>query len=60
MFWSILNEYLHSIENHLKLLTRKFIIIIIINAGTYPDRGTNVEQDAFIEQDMCAAMDIDN
>lgn len=59
MFWSILNEYLHSIENHLKLLTRKFIIIII-NAGTSPDRGTNVEQDAFIEQDMCAAMDIDN
>ena len=43
------------------LLTRKFfIIIIIINAGTYPECGTNVEQDAFIEQDMCAAMDIDN
>ena len=59
MFWSILNEYLHSIENHLKLLTRKFIIIII-NADTSPDRGPNVEQDAFIEQDMCAAMDIDN
>ena len=59
MFWSILNEYLHSIENHLKLLTRKFFIIII-NAGTYPECGTNVEQDAFIDQDMCAAMDIDN
>ena len=44
----------------LMLLTRKFFIIIIINAGTYPECGTNVEQDAFIEQDMCAAMDIDN
>ena len=46
----------------LMLLTRKIfiIIIIIINAGTYPECGTNVEQGAFIEQDMCAAMDIDN
>ena len=31
-----------------------------INTGILLECGTNVEQDAFTGQDMCAAMDIDN
>ena len=33
---------------------------LFVYTGTFQECGTNVEQDAFIEQNMYAAVDIDN
>ena len=36
------------------------MLSLFVYTGTLQECGTNVEQDAFIEQNMYAAVDIDN
>ena len=43
-----------------KLITFPKVFSLFVYTGTFQEYGTNVEQDAFIEQNMYAAVDIDN
>ena len=55
------SKYLKSTKiKESKLITFLKVFSLFVDTGTFQECGTNVEQDAFIEQNMYVAVDIDN